>query len=213
MDVSALTDWTVRQVNGFVGRETPAAYVSLCPKEGSAYPARARIDIEGEGDLAGAIRTRCLELGASAEAEDRQVTRIKVRVMAVKGSTELACLTFRVSQGADDEPATGGTVGGEAAACIRELRQLAVAQGETIKQQGAGAFAFGMEALKQNADLLKGNAELTGALIIAENQNKSGFDSFKELLAPIMPQLPMLVAGLVQKFSAPTEPPKALPGP
>lgn len=174
----------------------PVAYVTLCPREGSAYPQRARIDVDGCGDLAAALREECADLVRSSEADDRPVSRVKARVYGPKGAQELASSTFRVSHAADDEPQTTGGREGELVAVVREQRLMLQQSYDTIQRQTAGAFAFGMETLKGQQELQRQIGELTGALVIAEQGRATALDQFKPLLEAAAPALPLLIAKL-----------------
>lgn len=185
MDLSAPVAWAVRQATERAGTAMPVVYVSICPREAAAYPQRGRLECEGQADLSAALTSALQDVVSSAEAEDRSVSRLRLRLYGAKG-TELVTQTFRVSAGNEDEPATGGREG-ELVAVIRDMRLANRDLLEANRAMAAGAFSLGMEALKANAGLVEAKAELTGALIIAENAHKTGWDDLKEMAAPLLP--------------------------
>lgn len=194
MDFSALVEWSLRQVRDRAASPMPVAYLTLCPREGSAYPQRARIDVDGCADLSAALREECADLVRSSEADDRPVSRVKVRVYGPKGAQELASSTFRVSHAADDDAPVSSTREGELIAVVREQRLMLQSSYDTIQRQTAGAFAFGMETLKGQQELQRQIGELTGALVIAEQGRSTVMDQLKPLLEAAAPALPLLLA-------------------
>jgi len=174
----------------------PVAYVTLCPREGNAYPQRARIDVDGCADLSAVLREETSDLVRSSEADDRPVSRVKVRVYGPKGAQELASSTFRVSHAADDDAAPVSTREGELIAVVREQRLMLQTSYDTIQRQTAGAFAFGMETLKSQQELQRQIGELTGALMIAEQGRSTAMDQLRPLLEAAAPALPLLLAKL-----------------
>lgn len=199
MDPSELVTWVERQVVARAATPLPVAYVTLSPKEGSAYPQRARVELAEVASVGDALRDALADIGRAAEAEDRTLARVRVRLYAVKGSTELASTTFRVGH-ASDEDAPASSVQGETAACLREMRLSMASQQVLIGQMASGAFSLGMQAIQHSAELTKQNGELTGALVIAEEKNAGPLEQLKPLLDSLGPALPMLLA----RFSPPT---------
>jgi len=167
----------------------------LCPREGSSYPSRGRLDVEGAG---AALEARLVELltdiAESAAAEDRGCSRVKVRLYSQKGLDDLGARTFVVDR---EEDASAVTVAngreGELTLVIREMRLGMASQHDLIRAQTAAAFGMAADSMKQTAALQLEKAELIGALSIAETNQKSAFDK----LLPVLEQaLPLLVMKL-----------------
>jgi len=194
-DFRALLDWTNRQVKARAAEETPVSYLTLCPREGSSYPSRGRLDVDSAG---AALEARLVELltdiAESAAAEDRGCSRVKVRLYSQKGLDDLGARTFVVDR---EEDAAANTVAngreGELTLVIREMRLGMASQHDLIRAQTAAAFGMAADSMKQTAALQLEKAELIGALSIAETNQKSAFDK----LLPVLEQaLPLLVMKL-----------------
>lgn len=189
-DFRALIEWTTRQVKAHADG-TPVAYLTLCPREGTSYPSRARLEVEGHG---AALEARLIEsltdMAESAAAEDRTCNRVKVRLYSVKGLDDLGARTFVVDR--DDDTATpAATREGETVLVIRELRQGLASQHDLIRAQTAAAFSIANDSIKQLASLQLEKAELTGALMLAEQSQSSFFQEIRPLLEQALPLLVM----------------------
>lgn len=196
MDLTPLVEWVLRQVRERASSPMPVSYVTLCPREGSAYPQRGRVDVEGCADLGATLREEVADILRSGEADDRAVSRVKVRIYGVKGSTELASSTFRVGTGNDDEPSHATGREGELVAVVREQRLMMASQHELIKGMTGGVFSLGLEALKGQGEMQKQIGELTGALVIAEQGKQTVFDQLKPMMDMVAPAVPILLAKL-----------------
>lgn len=192
-DFRALLDWTNRQVKARAAEDTPVSYLTVCPREGSSYPSRGRLDVEAAG---AGLESRLVELlndvAESAAAEDRPCSRIKIRLYSAKGLDDLGARTFIVDR--DEEPAGSGPVNGregELVLVIREMRLGMASQHDLIRAQTAAAFAMAADSMKQTAALQLEKAELVGALSIAEQNQRSALDKVLPVLENALPLLIM----------------------
>lgn len=177
------------------------AYLTICPREGSSYPSRGRLDVESAG---AAVESRLVELlsdiAESAAAEDRPCSRVKIRLYSAKGLDDLGARTFVVDR--DEEPAAGGPANGregELVLVIREMRMGMSSQHDLIRAQTAAAFAMASDSMKQTAALQLEKAELVGALSIAEQNQRSALDK-------VLPVLENALPLLIMKLSPPLPP-------
>jgi len=195
-DFRALLDWTSRQVKARAETDTPVAYLTLCPREGSAYPSRGRLDVDAAASgLDGRLLELLTDIAESAAAEDRPCSRVKVRLYSAKGLDDLGARTFVVDREDDSQANPVNTREGELVLVVRELRLGMASQHDLIRAQTAAAFTMAADSMKQSAALQLEKAELVGALAIAEQNQRSALDKVMPVLEQAIPVLMMKLNG------------------
>lgn len=195
-DFRQLIDWTNRQVKARADADTPVSYLTLCPREGSGYPSRGRLDVDGIGTALESRLTELLtDISESAAAEDRPCSRVKVRLYSAKGLDDLGARTFVIDREDAADAAPVNTREGELILVVRELRLGMASQHDLIRAQTAAAFTMASDSMKQSAALQLEKAELVGALAIAEQNQRSALDKVMPVLEQAIPVLMMKLHG------------------